>query len=123
MGRLAMWRLQTRENFGSMWLSDYVQNRLGGFTDGETDLGERAQKSEKPDCPLIGQNGNIFNLMGIASKTLKQNGMAGQAKEMCGRIHASGGYEEALNILGEYVNITSADGMDETCSAGMDMQL
>ena len=33
--------------------------------------------SKKPKCPLIGQDGNIFNLMGIASKTLmffpKQN--------------------------------------------------
>ncbi len=24
----------------------------------------------KPDCPLIGQDGNIFNLVGIAAKTL-----------------------------------------------------
>lgn len=31
VGRLAMWRLETRENFGSMWLSDYVPNNLGGF--------------------------------------------------------------------------------------------
>ena len=38
---------------------------------------------EKPKCPLIGQNGNIFNLMGIASKTLKRNGMSNDAKEMC----------------------------------------
>ena len=31
VGRLAIWRLETRENFGSMWLSDYVPNNLGGF--------------------------------------------------------------------------------------------
>ena len=31
---------------------------------------------KKPKCPLIGQDGNIFNLMGIASKTLKRNGMS-----------------------------------------------
>lgn len=30
-GRLAIWRLQTHENFGGTWLSDYVPNRLGGF--------------------------------------------------------------------------------------------
>lgn len=39
--------------------------------------------SKKPKCPLIGQDGNIFNLMGIASKTLKRNGMYDEAKEMC----------------------------------------
>ena len=26
--------------------------------------------SKKPKCPLIGQDGNIFNLMGIASKMI-----------------------------------------------------
>jgi hypothetical protein len=26
-----MWRLQTHEQFGGTWLSDYVPNRLGGF--------------------------------------------------------------------------------------------
>ena len=30
MGKLAIWRLNTREQFGSMWCSDYVDNRLGG---------------------------------------------------------------------------------------------
>lgn len=33
MGRLAIWRLQTHETFGGTWLSDYVPNRLDGFTD------------------------------------------------------------------------------------------
>lgn len=31
VGKLAMWRLETRETFGSMWLPDYVPNNLGGF--------------------------------------------------------------------------------------------
>ncbi len=31
VGKLAMWRLETRETFGSIWLSDYVPNNLGGF--------------------------------------------------------------------------------------------
>lgn len=25
----------------------------------------------KPDCPLIGQDGNVFNLIGMASRTPK----------------------------------------------------
>ena len=68
---------------------------------------------KKPDCPLIGQDGNIFNLMGIASKTLRRNGMADEAKEMVSRITASGSYYEALNIIEEYVNITSVNDEDE----------
>ena len=35
----------------------------------------------KPDCPLIGENGNIFNLVGIAARTLKRNGLYEQANE------------------------------------------
>lgn len=31
VGRLAMWRLRTHDNFGGTWLSDYVPNNLGGF--------------------------------------------------------------------------------------------
>ena len=65
--------------------------------------------SKKPKCPLIGQDGNIFNLIGIASKTLKRNGMYDEAKEMCSRITSSGSYYEALNVIGEYVEITSTD--------------
>lgn len=59
----------------------------------------------KPDCKLIGEDGNVFNLMGIASKTLKRNGMQDKAKEMNDRIFDCESYDEALSIIGEYVNI------------------
>ena len=62
IGKLAIWRIQSHEQFGGTWLSDYVENKLGGFA---------KEQQVKPDCPLIGENGNIFNLMGIASRTLK----------------------------------------------------
>ena len=69
----------------------------------------------KPDCPMIGQDGNIVNLMGIASRTLKENSMAEEAKEMCDKIMQSDSYEEALCVLGEYVNITSIDEKMDEC--------
>jgi len=31
IGKLALWRLQSYGNFGGTWLTDYVDNRLGGF--------------------------------------------------------------------------------------------
>lgn len=63
------------------------------------------QERQKPSCPLIGQNGNIFNLMGLTSRTLRQNGMADEAKEMQNRIMSGDchSYEEALGIISEYV--------------------
>ena len=68
---------------------------------------------EKPKCALIGQNGNIFNLVGIASRTLKQNGMREEAKEMSDKVFSSHSYDEALNIIGEYVEITDEAGLAE----------
>ena len=31
IGKLAIWRLASHETFGGTWLTDYVENRLGGF--------------------------------------------------------------------------------------------
>lgn len=31
IGKLAMWRIATHEQFGGTWLSDYVPNQLDGF--------------------------------------------------------------------------------------------
>ena len=33
IGKLAVWRIGTHEQFGGTWLSDYVPNQLGGFTE------------------------------------------------------------------------------------------
>ena len=69
--------------------------------------------NKKPNCPLIGQDGNIFNLMAIASRTLREHDMAEQATEMCERIRNCGNYYSALGDIGEYVNITSVEDEDE----------
>ena len=114
MGKLAVWRLMTHPQFAGTWLSDYVDNRLGGFE-------HHTERQEKPECPLIGENGNIFNLMGIASRTLREHGLAEQALEMQKRI--TGGdchsYEEALSIIGEYVTITAGEEQE----GGMEMRM
>ena len=51
--------------------------------------------------------------MGIASRTLKQNDMREEAKEMCDRITSSKSYDEALCIIGEYVEITEQAELEE----------
>ena len=116
MGKLAMWRLCSHEQFGGTWLSDYVPNRLGGF------ITEYEPDKTKPDCRLIGEDGNIFNLMGLAARTLRHNGLAEQATEMTDRIHECGSYDEALCIIGEYVNITGGEESEDE-DEGMGMRL
>ena len=76
----------------------------------------------KPDCRLIGEDGNILNLMGLAARTLRHNGLAEQATEMTGRIHECSSYDEALGIIGEYVNITGEDESEDE-DEGMGMRL
>ena len=68
---------------------------------------EKIPKPEKnslrPKMQLIGQDGNIFAIMGRASRLLKNAGQSDKAKEMCNRVMASQSYSEALNIVSEYV--------------------
>ena len=67
---------------------------------------DRQTRMLKPKCPLIGQDGNIYNLMSIASRTLTRNGLVEASQEMWERVTASGSYAEALCVIGEYVDIT-----------------
>jgi len=46
---------------------------------------ENSEK-KKPTVKLVGEDGNVFNLMGIYSRVLKRAGMANEAKEMCEKI-------------------------------------
>lgn len=62
----------------------------------------------KPDCPLIGANGNIYNLAAIATITLKANGKEQEACEMWQRIKESHIYDAALMVIEEYVNFVEA---------------
>ena len=113
VGKLAMWRLRTYESFVGTWLSDYVPNRLGGFVQEGPSSQENPAPREKPDCELIGKDGNIFNLIGLAARTLRENGMSAEAAEMRDRVTHSGTYYEAMGIIGEYVNITGPEDGEE----------
>ena len=59
----------------------------------------------KPACKLTGEDGNIFFILGRVSRTLKENGKTEQAKEVSDRVMASGSYDEALQIIMEYVEV------------------
>jgi hypothetical protein len=48
--------------------------------------------------------------MGIAARTLKRNGMADAAREMQSRVMESGGYDNVLAIIMEYVEPDGAMG-------------
>ena len=68
-----------------------------------TEFKKLLNRPKKPKMQLIGQDGNIFAIMGRASRLLKNAGQSDKAKEMCDRVTASQSYSEALNIVSEYV--------------------
>jgi hypothetical protein len=63
----------------------------------------KPRKFKRPNAPLIGANGNVFNLIAIAGITLKEHGYPDKASEMSKRVQESKSYEEALAIIQEYV--------------------
>ena len=58
---------------------------------------------KKPKMQLIGQDGNIFAIMGRASRLLKNSGQGDKAKEMRDRVMSCDSYQKALSIVSEYV--------------------
>jgi hypothetical protein len=60
----------------------------------------------KPKCKLIGEDGNVFSLLGIASKALKKKSLWLEAEEMNRRVmDGAANYEDALAIIMEYVDV------------------
>lgn len=63
------------------------------------------ETNKKPAANLIGQDGNIFNLVGIASRALKAEGMEEESKRMSAEVFKSRSYDEALQIIMKYVEV------------------
>lgn len=52
-----------------------------------------------------GASGNIFYVLGMAFATLMEEGRIGDAEAMSDRVQKSGSYENALKVIGEYVEL------------------
>ena len=68
-----------------------------------TEFNKLLNRPKKPKMQLIGQDGNIFAIMGRASLLLKSSGQGDKAKEMRDRVMSCDSYQKALKIISEYV--------------------
>ena len=68
-----------------------------------TEFKKLLNRPKKPKMQLIGQDGNIFAIMGRASRLLKNSGQGEKAKEMRDRVMSCDSYQKALSIVSEYV--------------------
>jgi len=110
------------ELYVSFWNSGkgytiYTQEEFTAMTDHKQAV-EAVRR--KPSCLIIGADGNIFNIIGIAARRLTGCGMVDAAKEMRSRVMESSNYDNTLAIITEYVEPTDADRHSQ---GGMIMQM
>lgn len=48
---------------------------------------------------LVGQDGNVFNLIGICTQALRRNGMSDKVTEFQKEVMSAGSYDEALCVM------------------------
>lgn len=59
----------------------------------------------KPVCQLIGEDGNVFSIIGNVSRTLKRAGQLEQAKNFSDQAFKAKSYNEVLTLLEKYVEV------------------
>ena len=63
------------------------------------------KEEDRPVAVFSDQNGNVFNLIGIARRALKEAGYREEAEEMTAKVQKSRSYDEALAVMNEYVDV------------------
>ncbi len=59
----------------------------------------------KPRAKVLGQDGNVFNILAICSRALKRAGLHEEDEAMKKEVFESGSYHEALGKMMEYVDM------------------
>ena len=54
---------------------------------------------------LSGEDGNIFSIIGRASRAMKQGGFTKEAGIMAKEVMNTHSYEEALGVVADYVDV------------------
>ena len=65
----------------------------------------RERMNEKPTVQLIGENGNVFNVIGKTKKALERAGMREEAKAFTDKAFAAGSYDEVLRLVMDYCEV------------------
>jgi len=96
------------------WDDDYFSNNreiipseaLKYFNEEKTEANNaKKEETTKPACKLIGEDGNVFSIIGRVKAALKRAGLEDKAKEFSKRAMNAGSYNEVLNMTHEYVEV------------------
>jgi hypothetical protein len=61
--------------------------------------------SVKPTCKLVGEDGNVFNVIGRVRRALRQAGEEGKAAEFTDKAFRAESYDRVLQLAQEYVDV------------------
>jgi len=59
----------------------------------------------KPPCRLVGEDGNVMNVIGLVRRALIQAGQQAAAKEFVQRAFKARSYQEVLSLCLHYVDV------------------
>jgi hypothetical protein len=62
-------------------------------------------ENQKPKCQLTGIDGNVFNIIGVVSKTLKKAGLKDKSEEFSSKAVQQESYDAVLRLCFEYVEV------------------
>jgi hypothetical protein len=68
-------------------------------------MSEANRQTEKPVVKLLGEDGNVFNIIGLTAQALKRAGLSEQAKEYTVKAFAAGSYDEVLRLSMRYCEV------------------
>lgn len=54
---------------------------------------------------LVGEDGNIFNLMAIVTREMKKHGYKDEAKQLIDEVTSCKSYDDALVVIMKWVNV------------------
>ena len=101
--------------FGIRWIEDVLSSvnyhseiypeRVKEYRTWNTEPEEKEESEEKPSCKLIGEDGNVFNIIRIISRTLKKASQKDKADEFERKAFSSKSYDEVLRLANDYVNV------------------
>ena len=60
---------------------------------------------ERAKVKLIGEDGNVFNVIGLVSKALKRNDQKAESDEFTAKAFKCNDYDEVLALVQEYVEV------------------
>ena len=65
----------------------------------------RRRVLEKPTVKLVGENGNVFNVIGLTKRALRAAGRHDLADEFLAKAFKAGSYDEVLRLVMQYCEV------------------